>query len=218
MDFSCFFHLLDAIKLRRDMNRLIIGIVILCCSMKSYAQDTNVLNYLPFFFIDNPDGIYKINDIFGNPYKEVSFNNGHVKDQKILSDPITSPDTSFCLIDKMESNLPNITKLVSYYFQYIESPTHGGDSNFSIVSFLIDTNGTLTNISILRNVENRCDNNWLIELNDTVRFEPYVLRGKRYQAEYILQIHDICYCSCVLIEKSIVDDSRRIARRKKRVK
>lgn len=170
-------------------------------SMHIVAQDNAVISYEQYEVLEKSNGDFHIADAFGKPYKVVKRQNEKLKQQLLLPDS-TKIDTTIYLESYHQTEVS--THLSHYYSTYIKSPTHSGDPNSATLSFVIDEKGKIKHITVLENLQNRCDNNWKIEYRNDVLIPPFFKEGRSYVTEYILLIEDICYCTCGVIERETI--------------
>ena len=168
-----------------------------------FSQDS--LNFADYHNLEKKENSYVIMDAFKKPYK--FFNKKRYAEFVVINKKRQKIDTSIFIDARIVAYKNQITindaLLMNYYHKNINAPKHGGDPNFSIISFVVSSDGHIVQISILENVKNSCDEKWKIKLQKEFKFKPDTLYHTKNYIEYILKIDDICYCECEIIDGEI---------------
>lgn len=176
------------------LSKFLFPLGILICSISGYGQDTIQTSYQQFQEAEATSGIYMVNDIFHEGYKISTVN--HLMEAYVLIEGEKMKLDTSIYVGEWSSDQPkNIEQAFSYYSKHIHSPPHSGESNFAVVSFVVNKNGELVSIRILEDLKNRlCEGEWEVTLQKDYGFDPFVIDGKAYVVEYIVKILDIGYC------------------------
>jgi hypothetical protein len=177
-------------------------------------NDTFTLTYGEYIK-QKMDGNYVILDIYDRPFKTVTMKDSLiVKEQLYVDSELIQVDTTIMVgFDTNRININSNEGLLFQYSNYIIPPKFESSNGDKVIfSFLLDENGKVQSIKILKDVTMKCNDSskWKINYTQSIIFNPTIINGKKYKVNYIVQLEEISYCLCTIVTKeSIVPNKKR---------